>query len=229
MEYPKINSLWKRQEWYFDEEAKKDPSKQKGRQSFIVGDYACPEFGNVKYWDVEEKIDGTNIRIFFTDGTVRFGGRTKDAQIPCHLLSYLQDVFTLELLQEVFSSKEGSQKEVILFGEGFGPKIQCGDYYLDRPGFCLFDVKIGRWWLERKPIRDEIAPKLGVYASPCIMTEGTEEEIVEFVKEKHFSRFARNDSKHEHVMEGVVCRPNPSMLFRGGDPIMFKLKCKDMI
>src|ERR1700689_735207 len=170
MEYPKIHSLWKRQGWYFDEEAKKNPEKQQGRQSFIVGDWACDEFGNIKEWDVEEKIDGTNIRIFFKDGNVRFGGRTKDAQIPCHLLDYLQANFTPSLLQARFVNPNGSFPEVILFGEGFGPKIQDGGYYLDRPSFCLFDVRVGNWWLEKDVVRHKISEELGVYHPPYLGT-----------------------------------------------------------
>lgn len=220
-EYPKIHSLWKREGWYFDEQCKKDPSKQKGRQSFIVGDYACEEFGNIKYWDVEEKIDGTNIRVFFKDGQVRFGGRTKDAQIPCHLLDFLQSHFTPERLLSVFPDKDGHGSDLILFGEGFGPKIQSGSYYSDKPGFCLFDVKVGPWWLEKHAVRS-IAKDLEVFSPPYIGIM-TEEEIVLYTKKKGNSVLA----KDSHIMEGVICRPKKQMLFRNGDPIMYKLKCKE--
>lgn len=49
MEYPKINSLWKRHGWYFDIKDRKACSEEKQafRQSFIEGDYACPEFGSI--------------------------------------------------------------------------------------------------------------------------------------------------------------------------------------
>lgn len=222
MEYPKIHSLWKREGWYFDEQCKKDSSKQAGRQSFIVGDYACEEFGNIKEWDVEEKIDGTNIRIFYKDGEVRFGGRTKDAQIPTHLLDYLQDTFTPSLLRARFADKAGIGTQVILFGEGYGPKIQSGGYYSDKVGFCLFDVKVGDWWLEKTVIRHDIAPSLGVVSPPFIGVFG-EDEIIRLVKQKGDSIFA----KDKHVMEGVICRPKKLMLFRNGDPIIWKLKCKE--
>ncbi len=227
MEYPKIHSLWKREGWYFDEQCKKDPSKQAGRQSFIVGDYACEEFGNIKEWDVEEKIDGTNIRVLYKDGEVRFGGRTKDAQIPTQLLDYLQDKFTASLLHARFADKAGVGTQIILFGEGFGPKIQSGGYYSDKVAFCLFDVRVGSWWLEKDVVRHKVTEELGVVAPPCLMKNATEEEIIDFVKQKHFSRFAMNDPKHEHVMEGVICRPKKLMLFRNGDPIMWKLKSKE--
>jgi len=229
MEYPKIHSLFKRQGWYFDENAKHDPSKQQGRQSFIPGDYSCPEFGNIKLWDVEEKIDGTNIRIIYRDGKVTFGGRTKDSQLPCHLLEYLQLTFTDSLLAFVFSKDESQPyPNVTLFGEGYGPKIQSGGYYSKEPGFCLFDVRIGSWWLEKDVVRHKISEQLGV-TTPPYFGKMTEEEIIQFVKDKHFSRFALNDPEHKHVMEGVMCRPKPSMLFRNGGPIIFKLKCKEIL
>lgn len=66
MEYPKINSLYKRNGWYFDEKEKRscDPSRQPLRQSLIIGDFACPEFASINKWQIDEKIDGTNVRIF---------------------------------------------------------------------------------------------------------------------------------------------------------------------
>lgn len=228
MEYPKINSLWKRQGWYFSEDIKKNtPSElQCHRQSLIPGDFALPEFENIKLWEAEEKIDGTNIRVFYKNGEVRFGGRTKEAQIPCHLLDFLMKKFTPSLFQARFPDL-GINSEVILFGEGFGAKIQSGGYYSLNPGFALFDVKVGHSWLEKDRIRYKLADELGVFVPPLLLTGVTLDEIVSFVKEKHFSRFAMNDPMHEHIMEGVMCRPLYPLLLRNGNPLMFKLKCKD--
>lgn len=223
MEYPKINSLYKREGWYFDEGKKKSPDYQKGRQSFIVGDYAQPEFANIKRWSVDEKIDGTNIRIFYQDGKVRFGGRTKDAQIPCHLFDYLQATFGDWNLSRVFPARENEPYPyVIIFGEGYGPRIQAGGgNYRHDVGFIVFDVVVGHWWLKRESVM-EVAHSLGVCMVPQfgIMTE---DEVVEFVKSKPLSKCSVNPQ----MMEGVVCRPEPMMLYRDGEPIMFKLKCKE--
>jgi len=227
MEYPKIHSLYKRHGWYFDQDKKKSPDYQKGRQSFIVGDYAEPEFGNIKRWRIDEKIDGTNIRIFWDrdvamDGplNVRFGGRTKDAQIPCHLLEYLQNHFTKERLEAVFPFDTATRG--VLFGEGYGPKIQaCGGNYRKECGFILFDVNIGGWWLKREDVKS-IADQLLIPMVPDLGIM-TEEEVVEFVKSKPLSQC----SITPHVMEGVMCRSEPLMLFRNGKPIQFKLKCKE--
>jgi ATP-dependent RNA circularization protein (DNA/RNA ligase family) len=223
MEYVKINSLWKRQGWYFEEGKKNNPEYQKGRQSFIIGDYSEPEFGNVKKWRVDEKVDGTNIRIIYQDGKVRFGGRTKDAQIPCHLLDYLQKNFGDWNFSRVFPCEQNQNyPHVILFGEGYGSKIQAvGGNYREDAGFILFDVWIDGWWLKRDDAK-EIANKFGIEVVPHIGIM-TEEEIVNFVKSKPLSQCSRIPQ----MIEGVVCRSEPLTLFRNGKPIMFKLKCKE--
>lgn len=224
MEYVKINSLWKRQGWYFEEGKKNNPDFKNNRQSFIIGDYSDPEFGNIKKWLVDEKIDGTNVRICFNN-TLTFQGRTKDAQMPCHLLARLQEIFTFEKMAEVFPIiPEGSYRNVILFGEGYGPKIQKGGgNYRNEVGFILFDIFIDGWWLKREDVK-QIAGILGIEVVPEIGMM-TEEEIIDFVKSKPLSRC----SIVHQMMEGVVCRSEPLMLFRNKKPLMFKLKCKEFL
>ena len=233
MEYPKIHSLWKRQGLYFDQEKKKSKDYQKGRQSFIIGDYAEPEFGNIKKWRVDEKVDGTNIRICFMKTTTGIfpppiiGGRTCNAQLPTLLLTEIQKIFTWDSFAKAFPKILNENEEekgfcIWLFGEGYGPKIQaCGSNYRKDPGFILFDVKIGSWWLKKEDLNN-IGEKFGISNTPelGIMTE---KEIIEFVKSKPLSRCSMNPQ----MMEGVVCRSDPPMLFRNGNPIMWKLKCKE--
>lgn len=202
MEYPKINSLWKRAEDH----------------SFIVGDYACEEFGAISRWQVEEKIDGTNIVIEFTDNTISFQGRTKNATIPPHLLAYLETHFTQERLLRVFPQN----KWVVLFGEGYGPKIQAaGPSYREDVGFMLFDVVVDRWWLTREGVASigsqldlPVPPQLGIMS---------ESEIIDFVKSKPLSQC----SIKPQIIEGVIARPEPLLLFRTGKPVVWKLKVRD--
>ena len=114
--------------------------------------------------------------------------------------------------------------ELTLFGEGYGPKIQsCGGNYRSDPGFILFDVLINeRWWLTPQNVA-KMALCLGVPSVPVIGTSWSENEIVEYVKSKPKSLC----SKDEQVMEGVVARAYPTVYFANGQPVMFKLKCKE--
>lgn len=127
MKYPKINTIWKRDE--------------KNKFKIIEGNYSKIEFANIKKWNITEKIDGTNIRIIYKNGIVLFGGRTDNAQIPAHLYEFLQTTFSSSIMNEVFGDAD-----VILFGEGYGPKIQKGGgLYRNGAGFILFDAYIGEW------------------------------------------------------------------------------------
>ncbi len=202
MEYPKIHSLWKRAE----------------NHVLIPGNYSVDEFGLINKWQVEEKIDGTNICIEFFNGQVNFAGRTKNAVIQPHLLAFLQSHFTPERLSAVFPQ----DKKVVLYGEGYGPKIQSGNYYRKEVGFMLFDIVVDKWWFTRNDLRENAA-KLDLPTPPNlgIMTES---EIVDLVKSKANSKC----SITPHMMEGVICRPEPLLLFRNGKPITWKLKVKDI-
>jgi hypothetical protein len=53
----------------------------------------------------------------------------------------------------------------------------------------------------------------------------SEAEVVEFVKSRPLSRC----SEVPQMMEGVVCRSDPLVLFRNGKPMMWKLKCKEFV
>src|SRR5271157_4950800 len=127
MEYPKINSLYKRE---------RHKTNCKNRL-LIEGEYACPEFPSINCWSLTEKVDGTNIRISMkktSSGLITFGGRTDNAQVPTTLLNYLQAVFPYLKMKEAFPEAEN----VILFGEGYGGSIQSGQYYSEDPMFILF-------------------------------------------------------------------------------------------
>jgi len=213
MKYPKINSLYQR--------------NLDGDRSLIMGQFACHEFSTIKNWTIDEKIDGNNIRIILDKthviNSVRFGGRTDDAQIPTKLLDYLQDTFTLEKMESIFKDSN----YVVLFGEGYGGKIQSGGYYRSDVSFVLFDVYVSGWWLKKEDVMS-LAEKLGIAHTPIISkanpyVDWSIDEIVEFVRSKPNSEF----SQEKHEMEGIVARSEPQLLFRDGTPVMFKLKCKD--
>jgi hypothetical protein len=197
----KINSLWKRDEAH----------------NFIENDYSCTEFGAFKKWRVEEKIDGTNIRVYVQNGAINVKGRTNKAEVPAEALAFLTREEFLQKLSCFGISP------VILFGEGFGGNIQIGKHYRTDVAFILFDVYLNGKWCSREEVC-EIAQKLGL-DSPAdlgIMTEG---EIVAFVKSKPTGKY--ND--FGYPMEGVIARSEPLVRFNelGANPVMWKLKVKD--
>lgn len=77
------------------------------------------------------------------------------------------------------------------------------------------------WWLERDSVKS-VADKLGVSVVPDLGVM-TVSEIVRLVKEGFGSRVAEK----ELVAEGVVVRSEPLVLFRDGEPVMWKLKVRD--
>lgn len=216
MEYPKINSLFKR-----------DMSAGKGNKCpLILDQYACDEFALIKDWLVTEKIDGTNIRIIYDNeiGMLEFKGRTDKAQLPPHLLKYLQETITIEKIKGAFNIDHNSYLKIIIYGEGYGPKIQSGGNYRAEVGLILFDIFVSGWWLEFGPTQ-VIADSLGVPSVP-ILNDGrnmTESEIIEFVKSEPNSVCAEKTQP----MEGIVARANPMLLFRNGQPLRWKLKVRD--
>ena len=76
-------------------------------------------------WQFTEKFDGTNIRVIWDGHSISFAGRTDKAIIPQHLLEYLNKTFSTQEVEQLFEQVYGD-KQVILFGEGYGYKIQNG-------------------------------------------------------------------------------------------------------
>src|SRR5436309_896873 len=108
MEYPKIETLFQRDESTF---------------KVKIGALKNPVYGVIKSWLWSEKIDGTNIRCIWDHeaGKVTFGGRTANAQLHADLLSFLVENVTAEKLKAVFPDISA-----VLYGEGYGAGIQKG-------------------------------------------------------------------------------------------------------
>lgn len=224
MEYVKIHSLWKREGHDFDQKKEK-PQASKKKHSLIVGDYARPEFANIQTWRVSEKVDGTNVRIYFCthpDGyEVNFMGRTSEAVLQEPLLNYLKKTFTSITLREI--AEDVGTSSFVLYGEGYGPKIQAvGKNYREDQGFILFDgINQYSKWLSRSTLKT-IAEKLSIPLVPDLGIMD-EKQIVEFVKSKPLSLC----SITPQPIEGIVARAEPTVYFESGVPVIFKLKCKD--
>ena len=112
---------------------------------------------------------------------------------------------------------------MILYGEGYGYKIQKGGDYRDDVSFILFDVyqPTNDIWLKRDDVED-IAKKLGIEIVPIVCRD-TIEGAVKLVKAKPDSIIAKNGAK----MEGVVGRPIIELKDRLGKRVIIKVKVRD--
>lgn len=192
---------------------KRDPATK--HKTLLEGQYSLPEFEVLKnhQWQWEEKVDGTNIRVHVDENGPIINGRTNRAEIPNHLMETLVKMFDCE---EFCALPKG----MVLYGEGYGPKIQKGgDNYRDDASFVLFDVFINGIWLTRES-KEGIAKILGIDCVP-IVGQGTLSEMIDYVKTRPLSRWGRFES------EGVIARPLGDFLGRDGKRIITKLKCKD--
>lgn len=222
--YHKIQTLFKREL----------EGKHKGRM--IRGDWTTPELEYLanNEWEFTEKVDGTNIRIGFYDSyhgypRVAFAGRSDNAVIPTPLLEYLEATFTPELFANA------DMPECVLFGEGFGPKIQGGGKYREDHAFVLFDVYVDGWWLKRDAVND-IAAKLGIESVPVI-GYGTLQDAIDIVetgvtfnKGGGIERWGNGGLKSQwgnFEAEGIVARPKVHLTDRAGNRIITKIKGVD--
>jgi hypothetical protein len=186
----------------------------------------------IRNWFATEKIDGMNIRVGLTpEGKVLIGGRTDNAQLPVPLFAYLQETFTPEKMQAAFEKNEdGTWPEVVLFGEGYGEKIQNGGGYRKGVSFRLFDVLVGKWWLEWDSIVS-VADGLGVRVAPVFaMGERwfpTCEAELQDVLAGGLSPVSQEEGGGQKEAEGIVARADPMLYDKFGNRMMWKLKFSD--
>ena len=206
IEYHKIETLFERD--------------VKGTKKLIEGKYRneAVEYLKDNMWVFTEKIDGTNIRVCWDGHKVTFAGRTERANIPAHLENKLTELFLNDETEQLFEQMFG-EKEVILFGEGYGHKIQNGDDYRDDVSFILFDVMINDYYQPRAAVTG-IAESFGIEVVPIVLV-GTIADAVEFVKKQPKSTIGKAD------MEGLVGKPRVEMKDRVGNRIIVKVKARD--
>lgn len=211
-QYHKIHTMFKRD--------------MEGDKKIVFDSWVDPTVEYLKYndWEWTEKIAGTNIRVIWNGEKCFFGGRTDNAQIPQGLVNRLNGLFTTpegnEALKRTFDYTIDTLNPVVLYGEGYGAGIQSGGKYKNSQDFVLFDVKIGKWWLERPDVED-IAHKLGLETVP-IVGKGNLYQAIEFVRSgENYSHWG------DFEAEGIVARPMAELLARNGHRIISKIKAID--
>lgn len=225
MQYPKINSLYKREGWNFAKTGQKPNGKK-----LLIGDYACPQFESISRWSMSEKVDGTNVVITYIHEpakhiayTINYSGRTASSILPKELLEHLKNELPAQVVRRAFPHLY----YIILFGEGYGRGIQKGDYYAPCKRFILFDAVVDGRWLDRDELR-MVRQNINLSFELDMGNIWTKEDIFDFVKSKPTSRLAQLNGNLDATMEGIVARSHPLMYFPDGSPIMFKLKVKDL-
>lgn len=216
--YHKINSAFKR-----DTSIPGNP--------VIQFEWSQPEFDYLQYtpWHWTEKIDGTNIRLFWNGKVVTVGGRTNNAQIPAKIIAAIRDMGLLDT--KIWEAKwplvdeahpERSNPQVTLFGEGYGAGVQKGGgNYRSDVSFILFDVRVGSIWLSRENVQN-VAEGFGIeevpsYAmmSPVLMWD-------------HITHDRLTSSRFPDApLEGVVGTPVVPLLTRSGSRVVMKMKQRD--
>lgn len=196
IKYPKIDGIFER-----DSDFK------------LTDSFRDPAFEYLKdlKWQGFEKLDGTNVRIYWDGYRVSVHGRTDNAVFDKSFEEYLEKFKSKEfeeLMEQVFG-----EKEVHLFGEGLGPKIQGKSSEENK--IVLFDILVQEYWLKYEDVKD-IAEKLG-FEVVNLEIEGTLNELIEYVKTP------RKASNKDIQMEGLVARPALN-LFIGKKRIQTKIK-----
>ena len=191
-----------------------------GTKRLILDNYRNPTIAYLKdnMWLFTEKVDGTNIRVHWDGHKVEIGGRTDKAQIPGPLLNKLNEMFMTTEAEELFEQTWGD-KDVILFGEGYGPKIQNGGDYRSDVSFILFDVLVGNNYQEREWV-EKTAQMFNIDVVPIVLT-GTIQDGIDYVM-KH-----PRSTMGTAMMEGVVGRPMIELRDRRGGRVIVKIKWED--
>lgn len=202
IEYPKIETLFERDGNFVVTDTIKDPR------------YAM--LANCK-WVFTEKIDGTNIRIIYSNGEFVIKGRTDNADIPKELHSTITNMLVKRkhLFDSMFANKT-----VTIYGEGYGAKIQKGGDYSPQQKFIAFDVMIENTWCEYDTFKS-ICDTLEIDRVPELNIIQTIKQAVEYVKRGFRSNIGTA------MAEGVVGKLQYNLYDNRGKRIVIKLKTKD--
>lgn len=206
-EYPKIQNVFK-----FDEKYRN-----------VVGlNEPFETLKNIK-WYGTEKVDGTNCQICWDGHNIQINGRTERSVMPENLDKYFKETFLTSEMEYVFE-QIFEDKEVVIYGEGYGAKIQQGggNYIPNAVSFIVFDILIDGIWLKRENVED-ICKRLNLDIVPLVF-KGTIDEAKEYIASHPNSILS---DKHE--MEGIVIRPMVELYDRKGNLITCKVKYRDMV
>ena len=179
--------------------------------------YRSPELWHLSEhtWFAWRKLDGENIRVHWDGEQALWNGKTDNFVCDANFKKYMEETFPEELFEEKF----GRDKEVTLFGERVGTKVQKNELNLDHNEFVLFDVLIGNIWLDERQIQD-VANFFNLHTpiSFGAAMRGSLDWLIE--------RVANGEVKE---WEGIVATPCGGFRDRAGNRIIVKIKNKDYL
>lgn len=188
----------------------------------MPGLYTRPEFADIKFWSVTEKVDGTSTLIHFERGCgYDIGGRTANADLPKPVTESLADVGhraneSAEKLMQQFNLDT-----LTVYGESYGPKINGGGNYSDEVEFRAFDIKADGLFLSPEQFFGS-AQQLGIPTVPDLGVTDIK-DIVSQVRAGFDSLFAVRPVK----AEGVIAKSPVELTNNAGKRLMWKLKHRD--
>lgn len=213
--YHKINSLYKR-------------DMMKKGKPLIIDEFSQPEFEMLynSPWLFTEKIDGMNVRILWDGESFTISGRTDNAQIPGKLMDHLNSILDAERFTETFGDTR-----VVLYGEGFGGKIQAHTNYAKRfkeETFVCFDIFINGFWLERSALSD-LCYRLEIPTVPLVSVSlpGCHPNSLSDMDNYAYHDKGMTSVYGDFESEGVVGVPQCGLLQRNGKRIIVKIKWCD--
>lgn len=205
-EYQKIETLYK-----FDNETKRFVPKIYNPIVEYLSN--CP-------WLVSEKIDGTNIRVRWDGHKVEWSGRTDKSDLPKEVAALLQEKFGDA---EIVFEQLFADKDVILFMECYGGKIQ-GGLYGGKERLIGFDVMVNGTYLDKLCIHT-IFQAFGIPTVPFYIKMNLQECIDIVNNYNESSRFCQKGTTQ---IEGLVCVPTVRLYDHMGHRIIIKIKKKDL-
>lgn len=187
----------------------------------ILWEFSNPLFRLDCVWDGYEKIDGTNVRVVYEQGRVVFKGRRGKSEIPIELLDALTTLFSPgtaigHARKSFLIGKYPYADRIVLYGEGFGGKIQ--NAYGQPVRFALFDIQVDNVWLTQEDV-SKMAKMLDILRAPWVF-KGDVASALKGVKTLK-SVFA------DVPAEGLVLRPELDLRDKYNVPIKMKAKRRD--
>lgn len=168
-------------------------------------------------WIWTEKVDGTNIRIYWDGYQLSLHGRNDNSQIPAEFIEYYYQTFIYSGLDKIIEQEFG-EREVIFFGEGFGGKIQNGSKY-GKTRFILFDVMVDGYYSDRSCV-EYYAKQFNLECVPTVLV-GTLQDAIDYIKTCPKSTLG------DLAMEGVVGTPIYPLYTKFRERIITKVKVND--